>query len=50
MYTYILFKQCYLLNNMELTENNNVYIIVFFVAISVKHCKCILLLYSALNS
>ena len=43
-------KQCYLHNNMKCTENNNVYIIVICVVITVNYCKCILLSYSPLNS
>ena len=40
-------KQCYLHNNMKLTENNNVYIIVIYF---VNDCKCILLVSRSLNS
>ena len=33
-----------------LTENNNVYIIAMYVVITVNYCKCLLFLYSPLNS
>ena len=37
------------INNIECTANNNVYIIVIYVIITLNYCKCILL-YSPLNS
>ena len=43
-------KQCYLHNNMELTENNNLYIVVISVVVTVNYCKCILFLYGPLHS
>ena len=46
-------KQCYLHNNMEVTENNNVcivHIIVISVVITITYFKYTLLLYSPLNS